>query len=449
LVETTYVNNHVASVEEITRLPLPTNLGRFDARAFRCDSGQVYLALVVGEVDQGLSVLTRVHSECLTGDALGSLRCDCGVQLRYGLRAIRAEGRGVMIYATGHEGRGIGLVNKLRAYVEQDHGADTVDANLHIGMPVDLRNYDHAAAVLRELGVRSIRLITNNPNKVEGLTEAGIRVEALRPLPMAPHSKNLGYLRTKEERLGHISPLGEALEDELGDAPPEVGELMGTVSVPDDRPYVVLKYAQTLDGRIATSTGDARWISSKKERAVSHALRARCDGIMVGVGTLLSDDPKLTVRLVPGASPVRVVLDSNLRSPLDAHAFDEEAATIVITTDTSDEATRARLRERNVGVRVVSRGESGVDLGAALRILRREGTETLLVEGGSQVITSLLAAGCVDRLIVSLAPMVMGTGIQGVGDLGTRRVQESVTLENRSVHLVGTDVLIAGDVITS
>jgi riboflavin-specific deaminase-like protein len=170
---------------------------------------------------------------------------------------------------------------------------------------------------------------------------------------------------------------------------------------------------------------------------------------MVGVGTLLSDNPRLTVRLVPGASPVRVVLDSNLRSPLDAHAFDEDAATIVITTDTSDEAARARLRERNVGVRVVSRGESGVDLGAALRILRREGTETLLVEGGSHVITSLLAAGSVDRLIVSLAPMVMGTGIQGVGDLGTRRVQESVTLENRSVHLVGTDVLIAGDVITS
>jgi GTP cyclohydrolase II len=438
----------MASVEEITRLPMPTNLGLFDARAFRCDSGHVYLALIAGDVDDKSSVLTRVHSECLTGDALGSLRCDCGVQLRFGLRAIKAEGRGVVIYATGHEGRGIGLVNKLRAYVEQDHGADTVDANLHIGMPVDLRNYDHAAAVLRELGVRSIRLITNNKNKVEGLTEAGIPVESRRPLPVASHSKNLAYLRTKEERLGHISPLGDALEDEPDDAPPEIGELMGAVRVPDDRPYVVLKYAQTLDGRIATSTGDARWISSKKERALSHALRARCDGIMVGVGTLLSDDPRLTVRLVPGASPVRVVLDSHLRSPVDAHVFDEDAATVVITTDTSDEAARGRLRERNVGVRIVAPGESGVDLHEALRILRSEGTETLLVEGGSQVITSLLAAGCVDRLIVSLAPMIMGTGIQGVGDLGTRLVQESVTLENRSVHLVGTDVLIAGDVIT-
>jgi riboflavin-specific deaminase-like protein len=154
------------------------------------------------------------------------------------------------------------------------------------------------------------------------------------------------------------------------------------------------------------------------------------------------------VRLVPGASPIRVVLDSNLRSPLGAHAFDEEAATVVMTTDASDEAARALLRERNVGIRVVSRGESGVDLRETLRILRSEGIETLLVEGGSRVITSLLATGFVDRLIVSLAPMVMGTGIQGVGDLGTRRVQESVALKNRSVHLVGTDVLIAGDVIT-
>jgi 3,4-dihydroxy 2-butanone 4-phosphate synthase/GTP cyclohydrolase II len=353
-----------------------------------------------------------------------------------------------MIYATGHEGRGIGLVNKLRAYVEQDHGADTVDANLHIGMPVDLRNYAHAAAVLSELGVRSIRLITNNHNKVDGLTEAGIRVESVRPLPVAPHSKNLAYLRTKEDRLGHISPLGEAMEGVPDEAPPEIGQLIGTVTVPDDRPYVLLKYAQTLDGRIATSSGDARWISGKKERTVSHALRARCDGIMVGVGTLLSDDPRLTVRLVPGASPIRVVLDSNLRSPLGAHAFDEEAATVVMTTDASDEAARALLRERNVGIRVVSRGESGVDLRETLRILRSEGIETLLVEGGSRVITSLLATGFVDRLIVSLAPMVMGTGIQGVGDLGTRRVQESVALKNRSVHLVGTDVLIAGDVIT-
>jgi riboflavin-specific deaminase-like protein len=168
---------------------------------------------------------------------------------------------------------------------------------------------------------------------------------------------------------------------------------------------------------------------------------------MVGVGTLLSDDPQLTVRLVPGASPVRVILDSHLRSPLDARAFDEDAATIVVTTETSDLRARERLRELNVGVRVVPASEGGLDLAAALRVLRSEGIETLLVEGGSQVITSFLAAGCADRLVVALAPIIMGSGIDGVGELGTKSVTDSVHLANSTVHSVGRDVLISGDVI--
>lgn len=441
-----YANNRFAIVEEVARVPLPTNFGRFEARAFQCDTGHVYVALVAGQIGDGRSVLARVHSECLTGDALGSLRCDCGIQLRNALRAIRAEGRGVLVYATGHEGRGIGLVNKLRAYVEQDRGADTVDANLHIGMPVDLRDYSHAAAVLREVGVRSIRLITNNPDKSQALETAGVRVEEVRPIPVAPHHKNLGYLRTKEERLGHITPIGSPLDGDVG-APPDVGQLIGRPHASDAKPYVIVKYAQTLDGRIATSTGDARWISGTEEREVSHALRARCDAIMVGVGTVVVDDPRLTVRMVPGASPIRVLVDSTLRAPVQARAFDDEATTIVITTEASDEETRDRLRAMDVGVRVVPGPGSGVDLSAALRVLRAEGIETVLVEGGAQLITSLLAARLVDRLIVSLSPIVMGSGLEGVGDLGTKSVSESLHLTDRKIHVVGDDVLISGDVV--
>ena len=125
----------------------------------------MHLALVAGDLGDGGSVLTRLHSECLTGDALGSLRCDCGVQLRSALRTVAAEGRGIVLYLNGHEGRGIGLVDKLRAYVEQDDGADTVDANLRLGLHADLRDYGDAAAVLRALGVRSVRLLSNNPAK--------------------------------------------------------------------------------------------------------------------------------------------------------------------------------------------------------------------------------------------------------------------------------------------
>ncbi|MDQ3824435.1 MAG: GTP cyclohydrolase II, partial [Actinomycetota bacterium] len=172
-------------VREVAQVLLPTQFGEFQARAFEVSSGLVYLALVNGDIGGQDPVLTRLHSECLTGDVLGSLRCDCGVQLRLALRKIAVEGRGLLLYATGHEGRGVGLVNKLRAYVEQDRGADTLDANTRLGLPIDDRRYDDAAAVLHAIGVHSVRLLTNNPAKVCALREAGITVERTEALQTA------------------------------------------------------------------------------------------------------------------------------------------------------------------------------------------------------------------------------------------------------------------------
>jgi GTP cyclohydrolase II len=420
----------------------------FEAQAFECTSGAVYLALVKGELDGADEVVTRVHSECLTGDALGSLRCDCGIQLQLGLRAITAAGRGVLVYATGHEGRGIGLVNKLRSYAHQDRGADTLDANLALGLAVDARTYTDAAAVLRAIGVRSVRLLTNNPAKVDGLRASGVEVVAVEPLATAPHSRNVAYLRTKERRLGHVRPSGQPVGDETLDLPPvvDVSELIGRATPPPGRPYVVLKFAQTLDGRIATSTGDARWISGEAERRVSHALRAAADAVLVGVGTVLQDDPQLTVRMVPGASPMRVVLDSTLRVPDDAKVLASEATTTILTTDRSDPVRRGTLQHRRVAVRVLPAGPHGVDIDAALAGLRAAGVETLLVEGGSRVITSLLHAGVVDRLIVGLAPTVIGHGVDAVGPLGVTAVSEGIRLVNRTVHVLDDDVLLAWDV---
>ncbi|HEX6418471.1 MAG TPA: GTP cyclohydrolase II RibA [Acidimicrobiales bacterium] len=441
-------------VRELARVPLPTSLGTFETRAFESLSGLIYLALTRGDVAGGEEVLTRVHSECLTGDALRSLRCDCGVQLQLALRAVTAAGRGVVVYATGHEGRGIGLVDKLRSYVEQDRGADTVDANLALGRPVDGRDYGDSAAVLRALGIRSVRLLTNNPSKVEGLRSHGVAVAGVESLATAPHSRNLRYLRTKEHRLGHVRPSGRTV-DAGGPAavPPavDVSRLIGTepgARRPADRPHVVLKYAQTLDGRIATATGDARWISGEAERRVSHALRAACDAVMVGVGTVVQDDPRLTVRMVPGASPRRVVLDSTLRLPLDAKVLEPDAVTTVLTTERSAPARRRALAARHVGVEVLSPGPCGVDVGAALAALRRAGVETLLVEGGARVITSLLRAGVVDRLVVGVAPTIIGQGTEAVGPLGITSVAEGLRLANRTLHVVGDDVLMAGDLAT-
>src|SRR5438874_4965573 len=206
------------TLAEVVRVPLPTPWGVFDVHAFEVPSGHVYLALVLGEVDEKARVLVRVHSECLTGDTLGSLRCDCGVQLRLALRAIGVEQEGILVYATGHEARGVGLVNKLRAYVKQDAGLDTPEANLELGLPVDARTYDDAAAVLHALHVRSVRLLTNNPEKVRGLRDGGVEIAAIQALPTAPHARNARYLHTKQRRLGHHQPTGGVVSD--GDVPP-------------------------------------------------------------------------------------------------------------------------------------------------------------------------------------------------------------------------------------
>ncbi len=424
---------------------LPTPAGVFTAQAFQCRSGYVYLALVMGDVDGGRPVLTRLHSECLTGDALGSLRCDCGVQLRLSLQAVAAEGRGVLVYATGHEGRGIGLVEKLRAYVEQDQGADTLDANLRIGHPVDSRDYSDAAQVLQALGITSVRLLTNNPTKVTALQAAGVTVDAVTPLATAPHTRNLAYLRTKERRLGHVRPTGEQVGTGVPPAA-DTTELLGAVRPHADRPYVVLKFAQTLDGRIATGTGDARWISGEGERRISHALRAACDAVLVGVGTVVQDDPRLTVRMVPGASPVRIVLDSTLRMPPEAHVVAADAATIIVTTPHSDPERRRWFQERHVSVHVVPPGPGGVDLRAALAVVRQAGIASLLVEGGSRVITSMLAAGVVDRVVVGVAPTIIGAGTDAVGPLGVTLITDGIRLTNRAMHVMDDDVLLSWDV---
>lgn len=188
---------------ELVSCRLPTAWGEFMLHGLLDPaSGQEHAALSMGPIDDGRPVLARVHSECLTGDTLFSLRCDCGPQLQAGLRAIAAEGRGVLLYLR-QEGRGIGLVNKIRAYALQQAGADTVDANRLLGLPDDARDYQVAADLLARLGVRQVRLLTNNPAKVTALQALGIEVSERVPLPITPNAHNADYLQTKRRRMGH------------------------------------------------------------------------------------------------------------------------------------------------------------------------------------------------------------------------------------------------------
>lgn len=203
-------NNHCVAetkkltVEKVAVANLPTELGNFKIAGYRSlTSDEDFVVLFKGEMDRAVPTLVRIHSQCLTGDVFGSIKCDCGPQLHKAMRLIEAEGRGAIVYQQ-QEGRGIGIINKIRAYALQDEGADTVEANEKLGFKVDARNYQQCAEILFDMGLCKVRLMSNNPDKIQALEQAGLQVVERVPIEVKAEEQAANYLKTKKEKLGHL-----------------------------------------------------------------------------------------------------------------------------------------------------------------------------------------------------------------------------------------------------
>jgi 3,4-dihydroxy 2-butanone 4-phosphate synthase/GTP cyclohydrolase II len=315
-------------------------------------------------------------------------------------------------------------------------GYDTVDANLLLGHQADARDYTVAAQILQDLGVRSVRLLTNNPAKIESLEALGMTVTDRAPLVTRVTSENASYLATKVERMRHLLDV---------DMSPLAGGAMENGRYPlSDRPFITLSYAQSINGAITEQRGRPMAISGPESLTMTHKLRAGHDAILVGIGTVLADDPRLDVRRVQGEDPQPVILDSQLRFPLDSYLLHQNSQSPwIFTTDAADPDRRQALEEKGARIWEVPGRHGRIDLTAALNCLLRHDIHSLIVEGGAEVITSFLEAHLVDQVVVTIAPMLVG-GLNAIdapqgGTLLPR-------LQDLRYRQLGNDLVLSGKV---
>lgn len=445
----------IPSVRRLTSARIPTADGVFSLSLYEnSQDNKDHLALVCGDVEGKEEVLVRVHSECFTGDVLGSLRCDCGEQLNISMRRIAEEGEGVLLYLR-QEGRGIGLLSKLRAYNLQDEGYDTVEANRMLGHGADERDYAIAATILDDLGISSVRLLTNNPEKIESLDEYGVHITERAPLKPHVNRHNAEYLRTKVNRMRHILDLGPINGASQGT---EHGASLLSLRQRADQyfsetgvPFVTLTYAQSLDGSIASEDGSPLSISGEQALQFTHRLRALHDGILVGIGTVLADDPRLTVRHTEGDHPVPIILDSTLRFPRDARLLDTAGPDPIIFTGPDPDPEHCNALE-NQGAHVFElecAPEGGVCLEDVLDVLGGNGISSVMVEGGTSILTNFLRQQQVQRLILTISPMFVG-GAPALDEICPHDEDDPDAadfprLKNIQQQWCGDDLILEGD----
>lgn len=429
------MTTHSSVVTRVATTSLPCRYGVFDMLGFIDDAGIEHVVLAQGDLasDEAGPPMVRVHSECLTGDGFGSWRCDCGDQLDAALATIAAVGRGAVVYLRGHEGRGIGLAEKLRAYELQDAGMDTVDANLALGHEEDARTYHAAAAILASLGATRISLLSGNPAKQLALEALGIEVVGRHNLAVPTRAENERYLATKRARMRH-DPAADTDFELLG----RYGDITGT------DPVVIAQMGQSADGFIAARSGDGAELTSVEDREHLHRLRALVDAVVVGASTVAADDPRLTVRSVTGADPVRVVVDPSARTSPAARVLTDGAAPTLwlVGEDAPIPSVPA-----HVTVLRLPEQRDGFAPAAILARLAERGLGRVLIEGGGRTVSRFLTAGAIDHLFLTVAPVLIGDGVPGVRFSGADRLDGAVRPPSRSFPL-GPDTCLHFDLRT-
>jgi len=434
-------------VRNVVRTRIPTRHGEFMLYYYenRPDNKE-HLALVKGDVEGALDVPVRVHSECLTGDVFGSMRCDCGDQLDRALAIIGGSECGVLLYLR-QEGRGIGLLKKLQAYNLQDQGLDTVEANLRLGHREDERDYGIAAAMLKDLKVHSVRLITNNPRKIGELRELGVDVTERIPIEIPFNAENEGYLRTKARKMQHLLSLRMNAEEstEFVFIEPLLERLEAHRQSDSAAPFVTLAYAQSLDGSIALDASCGDELRSERAVRLTDFLRARHDALLLGINTVLSDDPQLPPAGEFGPAPRAVVLDKTLRFPLDARLLSGEGGKpIIITTEEAPPERMAELSDRGAQVVVTGKNEHGmVDLRATLQALRGMGLRSIMVEGGGAVINCFLRDRLVDYCVITVTPKLIG-GVKAVSEPCQSVDRPLLCIDKCHYHALDNDIIVHG-----
>jgi 3,4-dihydroxy 2-butanone 4-phosphate synthase/GTP cyclohydrolase II len=425
-------------VKNFVKTRIPTIYGEFTLYLY-LQQGKEHLALVKNDVRGQPNVPVRVHSECITGDVFGSRRCDCGDQLKHTLQYLGRSRCGILIYLR-QEGRGIGLRKKLEAYNLQDHGLDTVEANLQLGHQADERDYSIAALILKDLGVQSIRLVTNNPRKVDELREHGIEVEERIPIEVGQHRDNLGYLRSKAEKLAHLLTFRERVpaHDDLAFIEPLLDQLSLARTAGPDGIFVTWAYIQSMNGNIISDVP-----AFEQAMALSHYLKSKHDAFLVDIETTAGYFPSIN----GNESPIPIIWDRYLRISLD-NVFLKQSSIFPIILTTNESATAQLQTLTALGAKILvlkATDDHYIDLHDVLKKLKQWGIHTLLIEGRPSIISTFLETQLVNYCVITITPKIIG-GSSVIDPHCHTNKKSPLTLMDCQYHILGSEVIAYGSV---